>query len=311
MLARKPHRSNFAAMSPICSPFVRILLLLVGCLPQLGSAETLPGKWITTDGFQKRDLVFLAGSRDLVYTQESSVTGGMQIMRMNLESGQVVRYFEKDPPGNREFSISKDGNVFAYNVVQGLSSRIHVVSSAVEATIPKLGKHPWANWPAVSPDGKQVTFVQGARVIYQFDVIETPGRQRIRRLSIEGAEHSDYWPRYSPDGKQIVFASNRDGDFEIYLMDSDGLNQRRLTESQGIDMHPTFSPDGESITFTSNRDGNYEIYRMRLSDRRTSRITFNPERDDYSRWHPSDGSLWFVSEHGGRFDVRKVEATWE
>ena len=59
---------------------------------------------------------------------------------------------------------------------------------------------------------------------------------------------------FSPDGKQIVFCSNRDGNLQLYLMDADGKNVRRLTNVPGCyNGGPFFSPDGKRIIFRSDR----------------------------------------------------------
>ncbi len=42
----------------------------------------------------------------------------------------------------------------------------------------------------------------------------------------------NYWPSWSPDGKRIAFTSNRDGNYEIYLMNADGSEQRNLTRNK-------------------------------------------------------------------------------
>jgi TolB protein len=65
-----------------------------------------------------------------------------------------------------------------------------------------------------------------------------------------------------------VFASTRDGgeDWEIYAMDADGSNPRRLTSSPGRDAHPQWSRDGKRILFQSPRDwereGQVSVYEM-------------------------------------------------
>jgi dipeptidyl aminopeptidase/acylaminoacyl peptidase len=59
---------------------------------------------------------------------------------------------------------------------------------------------------------------------------------------------------------KIAFRSNRDGNWEIYVMNSDGSEHRRLTHNVAPDDQPRFSPDGMKIIFRSKRDGNQEIY---------------------------------------------------
>jgi Tol biopolymer transport system component len=49
-------------------------------------------------------------------------------------------------------------------------------------------------------------------------------------------------PAWSPDGSQLVFASRRDGNFEIYIMDSSGQGQKRLTQNELGDLSPSWSP---------------------------------------------------------------------
>src|SRR5215203_1605780 len=61
---------------------------------------------------------------------------------------------------------------------------------------------------------------------------------------------------------KIAFSSSRDGNAEIYVMNSDGSNQINLTNNSADDSGPSFSSDGTKIAFNSNRDGNYEIYVM-------------------------------------------------
>ena len=260
---------------------------------------------LTHDGFLKRDPVFWPGGKELFFTVEAN-TGHMRIVRMNLETGEISQFDERPDLSDREMSVSADGQVYAFNVVSGLSSKIHIVDNVRDrrVTVPKMGKKTWSNWPSVSPDGTRVLFTEGAAVIYSFDLVTANGQQSVTRLSPVGATSvSDYWPHFAPDGESIVFTSNRDEDFEIYVMHHDGSLQRRLTDSPGIDMHPAYSPDGRHIAFTSNRDGNYEIYVMDADGGKATRVTDNPERDDYVCWTLSGDAIVYVSERKGRFDL--------
>ena len=87
-----------------------------------------------------------------------------------------------------------------------------------------------------------------------------------------------------------MFESKRDGNYEIYVMDSDGSDQRRLTVNQAHDGFPAWSPDGTQVAFMSQRDGNYEIYTMSADGTNQQRLTDNPAADSDPAWSP-DGSL--------------------
>ena len=87
---------------------------------------------------------------------------------------------------------------------------------------------------------------------------------------------------------QIAFMSQRDGNPEIYVMDVDGGNLRRLTDNSDKDFSPSWSPDGKRIAFTSDRDGHVdlqhgapipEIYVMDADGGNQQNLTNNPNAD--------------------------------
>ena len=89
--------------------------------------------------------------------------------------------------------------------------------------------------------------------------------------------------------RRVTFVSERDGNPEIYVMDSDGINQTRLTNNSAQDFEPSWSPDGSRIAFSANRNGNHEVYVMDADGSNQTRLT------NYSKhaWEPSwspDGS---------------------
>jgi Tol biopolymer transport system component len=80
----------------------------------------------------------------------------------------------------------------------------------------------------------------------------------------------------------IAFTSVRSGNRDIFLMNGDGTNPRRLTKNPAADYQPTLAPT--QIVFVSNRDGNRELYSMNLSGHNVSRLTSNPAGDFEPSW---------------------------
>jgi Tol biopolymer transport system component len=73
---------------------------------------------------------------------------------------------------------------------------------------------------------------------------------------------SDTNPEASPDGKQIAFMSQRDGNWEVYVMSIDGSEIKRLTNNVADDGLPIWSPDGRTIAFASDRGGEWAMWAM-------------------------------------------------
>jgi len=66
---------------------------------------------------------------------------------------------------------------------------------------------------------------------------------------------TDTNPEVSPDGKKVAFMSRRDGNWEVYVMNIDGSDIKRLTNNGATDGLPIWSPDGQTIAFASDRKG--------------------------------------------------------
>ena len=77
----------------------------------------------------------------------------------------------------------------------------------------------------------------------------------------------------------IAFSSNRDGNFEIYVMGEDGSNPTPLTDDENENRQPAWSPDGRHIAFSSGRGGNFEIYVMDSDGSNLRRLTSDSASD--------------------------------
>jgi dipeptidyl aminopeptidase/acylaminoacyl peptidase len=110
------------------------------------------------------------------------------------------------------------------------------------------------------------------------------------------------------NGRKIAFYSLRDGNYEIYVMYTDGTSQTRLTNNPADDERPVWSPDGNKIAFTSNRDGNFEIYVMNVDGTNPTRLTNNPASDIGAVWSPDGNKIAFFTNRDGNNEIYVMNA---
>lgn len=116
----------------------------------------------------------------------------------------------------------------------------------------------WMQTPSISPDGKTIAFEYKGHL---YTVNATGGT--AQPLTIE-ASH-DMMPVWSHDGKYIAFASDRYGNFDVYIMPAKGGTAKRLTYFSGNDYPYDFSPDDQTVLFASARNAPAKSVRFSIA----------------------------------------------
>ncbi|MEM8677828.1 MAG: M28 family peptidase [Planctomycetota bacterium] len=298
------------------------LMVSGGALAWAEEAEPISGneakllsntRQLTFEGRRAGEGYFSADGTELVFQSERDPQNPFfQIFLLDMETGDVQRV----SPGMGKTTcawIHPDGQ-------RVLFSSTHADPQAVQKQKDELDLR-----------------ARGEERRYSWDYDETYELYAMDRgtgdyQQLTDARGYDAEGSYSPDGKQIAFASNRwayeDGALseeeqakfeidrslfmDIYIMDTDGNNVRRLTEVDGYDGGPFFSPDGRKICWRrfSENGALAEIWTMNIDGTNQQQVTRLGAMSWAPYFHPSGDYLIFATnKHGfGNFELYLVSA---
>jgi Tol biopolymer transport system component len=314
----------------ICSISVTVWIALLGCAG-IASAPASTAATASETG-----LILVSDSTD------ENAPANICVMKPD---GTLVRYLTHDNNWNRNAGWSYDGTKVVWNV-RNSTGGIWIMDAngdhKKELTALPSGAPSHAFGPAFSPDGEHVVYCDyangnpGSDPLIGIEVfvmnVNGSDKRKLTTTTVSGTTNTGTvirWsirPAYSPDGKKIVYASTQSGNSEIWVMNSDGRDQKQLTfntatnSTQGPDANfPSYSPDGKKIVFLGGWEtmyGNICVMNADGSDRK--QLTHNADdgrqmdepSSDEPAWSADGNSIIFDSNQYDPHLGRRAAETW-
>ncbi len=170
-----------------------------------------------------------------------------------------------------------------------------------------------AESPAWSPDGRRIAFVSARTGNRDVFIMDADGSNLFNLTAGLTGGADDFQPAWSPDGAVIAFVSEAGGAApDIYVVNADGADLRRLTSPPAADDSPAWSPAGDRLAFSSARDGDRALYEVEVAclalaegcDRYVRRLT--AESAGSPAWSPDGRRIAFRA--GGDGDIYVLDA---
>jgi Tol biopolymer transport system component/C-terminal processing protease CtpA/Prc len=169
----------------------------------------------------------------------------------------------------------------------------------------------WLRYPAISPDGSTIVFT------YKGDLykVSSSGGQATQLTQHEA---HDYMPIWSADSRNIAFASDRYGNFDVFIIPASGGEAKRITFHSAQESPYCFTPDGSGVVFGASRldaaanrqfPAGYmpELYSVSVQGGRVHQILTTPAED--VQFSVDGKTLYYHDKKGGENNWRKHQTS--
>ena len=142
--------------------------------------------------------------------------------------------------------------------------------------------------PRYSPNGSSVAFRRrasnGSTDIYTVDATQPTDGVATSANNMTNLTGDEYDFEWSPNSRHIVFVTEKDGNSEIYSLDVETRENRRLTQNRLQDRLPRWSRSGGNILFVSDADGDFDIFTLNFSSGDQRRLHASDESELVADW---------------------------
>ncbi|HEX4601414.1 MAG TPA: BamA/TamA family outer membrane protein [Gemmatimonadales bacterium] len=217
-------------------------------------------------------------------------------------------------PDGREIAYFSEKNSFFVDLYLADAETGRVKRQLIQSTInSNYESLRWVNSSgSFSPDGRYFAIAAKHKDRDDLVILDARSGHEVRRIRIP--LNGVTTPAWSPNGKQLVFIGYDGGLSDLFLVNADGSDLRRLTNDKYADLEPSWSPDGQTIAFTTDRGGatrfdelKFGNLRIALYHLQTGAIELLPHMDQGKNinpvWAPDGRSLAFVSDRTGMSNI--------
>ncbi|WP_407356649.1 TolB family protein [Methanolobus sp. WCC5] len=164
----------------------------------------------------------------------------------------------------------------------------------------------WEGDPEFNEDGTKVYFATESKKAYSARYISIHVMDSDGSNSYKLTESSDSRaPSISPDGSRLVYTSRASGNYDMWVMDTDGTDRSRLTDAPGDESSPSWDPDGTSIVYSSMGD----IFSVNVNGKGPLRLTDDPNNNIEPSYSPDGTMIAYASDIGGDYDLWIMDPT--
>ena len=213
-------------------------------------------------------------------------------------------------PDGKEIAFVSEGNSFFVDLYLADAETGRVKRRLIKSTIN-------SNYESLrfinsagsfSPDGKYFAIAVKHKDRDDLVLLDVERDREAGRIKVPLSGMTS--PSWSPDGKQIVFTGYDGGMSDLFIVNADGTDLRRLTNDKYADLLPTWSPDGKTIAFTTDRGPETDFNTLKFGNMRIAlyhletghiEVLDHMERGHNINpvWSPDGSSLIFSSDRTG------------
>jgi Tol biopolymer transport system component len=289
---------------------------------------SLSGNLISIGGADSVNVSFQFGPSSGNYTWESKVQildieGEFNIFINGLK-GSTTYYYRAKATGN-ETSYGEEKTFTTDSISPRITTTVATHITNNSAVLNGILTYKGASSDidvsfryGTSPNYGNMTDVQTVTEPGVFNIVITdlePGRtyhfQAVADGGTNGSVFGDdfaFTTWTTPLGGRIVFTSDRDGDKEFYVVNSDGMNQTRITNDTHQYDSPAWSPDSGSIAFQSTPLDSSQIYTMASNGEMITIVTTMGIGDTEPAWSPDGTKIAFVNNYGDGREIYTINS---